>query len=158
VHGVPGKEGDSDGYWYPPGHWPDRKVSGLSLNAHDRQALARIEEALAGADPQLAAKLSSFSRLVDDGEMPERERIRQARRSVMSPADGGRRLRQPGAYRVVYWVAMAVAMCLTLAGVSFALASGHPNSKGACAGWQVGTCAKQAAPSGSKGQLSSLTP
>lgn len=48
----------------------------LSLSAHDRQELEEIEEGLAASDPQLAAMLSTFSRLVDGEAIPAREQIR----------------------------------------------------------------------------------
>lgn len=119
----------------------------MSLNAHDRQALAQIEEELAGADPQLAAELASFARSADGMGMPERERIRGSRRSVIGRAIRLLRLGQSDAYKAVYWIFLATAVSVVLAAISFALVSRHPSSGGACPGWQVGTCAKQVAPS-----------
>lgn len=119
----------------------------MSLNAHERHALARIEEELAGADPRFAATLSAFSRMADGEAMPERERIREARRSVMGPAVCGVRPGQPGSYKLVYWAAVAVAVCLTIAVISFALVSGHTGSSGACTEWQTGVCVRQTQPS-----------
>lgn len=138
-------------------------MSGLSLNAHDRQALAQIEEELGGDDPKFAARLSAFSRLADGEAMPERERIREARRPVMSPALCGLHPGQPGARKLMYWAAVAMAVAVTLAVISFALVSGHSGTKGACTGWQAGACARQAAPSapapsGQKGGAPFLAP
>jgi Protein of unknown function (DUF3040) len=137
-------------------------VSGLSLNAHDRHALAQIEEALADADPKFAAKLSSFARLADAGSMPERERIGEARRPVFGSSICGMRPGQPGAHKLIYLIIVATAVALTVAMISFALVS-HPSGKGGCAGWQTAACAKQAtttapAHSGQQGYLPSLVP
>lgn len=122
-------------------------MSRLSLNAHDRQALARIEEELGGGDPKFAARLSAFSRLADGEAMPERERISEARQPVIGRALCGLRPGRPGARKLMYWAAVAMAISITLAVISFALVSGHSGTKGACTGWQGGACARQAAPS-----------
>ena len=106
----------------------------LSLNAHDRQVLALIEEELAGADPRFAAKLSAFSRLTE-GAMPERERIRgRRRRPVGAPSAGGPSVcgLRPGrqaSYKFVYWIAVAMALSVSLAMIYFALISGHARGK-----------------------------
>jgi hypothetical protein len=120
----------------------------VSLNAHDRHALARIEEELAESDPRFAARLSAFARLADGGAMPERERIRESRQSVArrvlrGPCSPG----CPGARRPMYWIAVAMALAVTLAVISAALVSGNTGAKGACAEWQGLVCTRQAAPS-----------
>ncbi|MGH3282091.1 MAG: DUF3040 domain-containing protein [Trebonia sp.] len=136
----------------------------MSLNAHDRHALAQIEEDLVGGDPKFAAKLSGFSRLADGEEMPESERIRQARRHVVGPALRGLRPGRPGAPRLMYWIAVAMAVALTLAVICFALVLGNTGGKAACTGWQVGACARRSAPSapavpsGHKDRVPSFTP
>lgn len=122
-------------------------VSGLSLNAHDRLALAQIEEELAGADPKFAAELSAFSRLTDGEAMPERERIRQARRHGIGPGFRGPRPGRPAAARLMYWIAVAMAVAITLAVIGFALTLGSMGASGACAGWQEGACARGSTPS-----------
>jgi hypothetical protein len=113
----------------PRGRQPDRKVTALSLNAHDRQALALIEERLAGTDPPFAAKLSAFSRLAE-GAMPERERIRRRRRR---PAAGtsvcGLRPGRRASYKLAYWIAVAMALSVSLAMIYLALTAGHAKSK-----------------------------
>ena len=48
----------------------------MSLSAWEQQALDSIKEGLAGADPELAALLSAFTRLASGEEMPGTERIR----------------------------------------------------------------------------------
>jgi Protein of unknown function (DUF3040) len=48
----------------------------MGLPAHQRKILERIESALRGSDPRLAALFSIFSRLNRDEEMPGIERVR----------------------------------------------------------------------------------
>lgn len=135
----------------------------MSLNAHDRHALAQIEEELAGGDPKFAAKLSAFSRLADGEAMPESERIRQARRRVTVPAFRGLRRGQPGRPRLLlYWIVVALAVAVTLAVIGVSLVFGNTGSKGACTGWQTGACrtahSAPPAPSGHHGHTTPLVP
>lgn len=135
----------------------------MSLNAHDRQALAQIEEELGGGDPKFAARLLAFSRLADGEAMPESEQIPGARRPAIGPALRGLRPGQPGARRLMYWAAVALVVAVTLAVISFALASGQGGTRGVCTGWPAGSCARQAAPSapapsGQKGLAPFLAP
>jgi hypothetical protein len=137
----------------------------VSLNAHDKQALAQIEEALADTDPQFTARLSAFSRLAADEAMPERERIRGDRQHAIGSALCRLRPGQPGARRLMYyWTAVAMAVAITLAVICAALVSGHAGSGGACTERQGLVCVRQAAPSappapsGRKGGAPSLTP
>jgi hypothetical protein len=48
----------------------------MGLPAHQRKILERIESALRGSDPRLAALFSIFSRLNRDEEMPGIEQVR----------------------------------------------------------------------------------
>jgi hypothetical protein len=48
----------------------------MGLPAHQRKILERIESALRGSDPRLAALFSIFSRLNRDEEMPGLEQVR----------------------------------------------------------------------------------
>ena len=91
------------------------------MNAHDRQALARIEETLADADPQFAARMSAFSRLTDDEAVPEREQIRGNVRHAVGLGRWGPRFGQPGARGLAYWIAVALAVAITLAVISAAI-------------------------------------
>lgn len=121
----------------PRGRRPDGKVVVLSLNAHDRQVLALIEEELAGADPRFVAKLSAFSRLAE-GAMPERERIRVRRRPyVEGPSICGLPPGRQASYKVFYLIAVAMALTVSLAMISFALISGHAKGKPRSAGSAV---------------------
>lgn len=114
----------------------------MSLSARDRHLLAQIEEEIAGADPRFAARLSAFARLADGGAMPERERIREPRRLAARPVRGG----------LMRWIAVAMAVAVTLAVISAALVGGRTGGKGACAEWQGLVCTRQAAPSAPAGQ------
>jgi Protein of unknown function (DUF3040) len=134
----------------------------LGLNAHDRQALAQIEEALADADPKFAAQLSSFSRLVDGEPVLERERIRDGRRPAAGQSICGLSPERPRAFRLLYVVAAAMALALTITMIVIVLIS-RTSGKGTCAQWTAGTCVKQAATSPPKKQsqqsdVPSLTP
>jgi hypothetical protein len=55
----------------------------MGLPAHQRKILDRIESALRGSDPRLAALFSIFSRLNRDEEMPGIEQVR-ARAAVFA--------------------------------------------------------------------------
>jgi hypothetical protein len=52
----------------------------MSLSAWEQQALESIKNGLAESDPELAALLSTFSRLASDEEMPHREKARAVSR------------------------------------------------------------------------------
>ncbi|MGH3263981.1 MAG: DUF3040 domain-containing protein [Trebonia sp.] len=119
----------------------------MSLNAHDRHALARIEEELQGADPKFVARLSAFCRLANDEAMPEREQIHGARRPSIGLSLSGPHLGRPRARGLMYAIAIAMAAAITLTVISLALVLGHGGRRGACAQWQAGGCARQATPS-----------
>lgn len=119
----------------------------MTLNAHDRRVLAQIEEAVAGNDPRFAASLSAFDRLADGGVMPERERIRPGTRSADRPGRRRPPFRRPEMNKLMYWIAVAMAVSITLAVIVFVLVNGHSGGKEACAAWQAGICVKQSAPS-----------
>jgi MFS family permease len=55
------------------------EVTVMSLSPKEQQALASMEEGLAGSDPKLASLLATFARLASDEEMPVREKIRASR-------------------------------------------------------------------------------
>ena len=54
-------------------------VTVMSLSPKEQQALASMEDGLAGSDPKLASLLATFARLASDEEMPVREKIRASR-------------------------------------------------------------------------------
>ena len=78
----------------------------ISLSPKEQQALASMEDGLAGSDPKLASLLATFVRLASDEEMPVRENIRAIRhRATRRPhrrrhcraTDADRRDRRPRA-------------------------------------------------------------
>lgn len=124
----------------------------MSLNAHDREALSQIEEALSAADPKLAAKLSGFSRLTDGEAMPERERITGLRRqrAIMRAVRGlcpGR----PGQHGRTYWIPVTVWLVVSLVLFSVALILSHTGAaRAACKEPQPLVCATRAVPEGTQ--------
>lgn len=121
-----------------------RKVSAVSLSAHEQQELDLIEDEIAGSDPALASLLATFARPTADGEPPAQEQIRAGRRPR-----GRRRLPAPGTFRrpgrpimspdivvVLLWLMASIALVVS------ALVISRGGGKG-CAMPAV-TCAGQA--------------
>lgn len=119
----------------------------VSLSARDRQALEEIEEELGGSDPRFAAKLSAFSRLTDDGEMPARERIRAGRRRAAGRAllfpVGGERPRRS----VFMWISVTIWLVISAALLSVALVLSHTAGTASCAQWKGLLCVHRVVPS-----------
>src|SRR5262249_495098 len=61
------------------------EVTVMSISPKEQQALASIEDGLAGSDPKLASLLATFTRLASDEEMPVREKIRATRHRAPPP-------------------------------------------------------------------------
>jgi hypothetical protein len=123
------------------------EVTALSMNAHDRRELALIEEALAGGDPQFAARLAAFARLADDGAIPERERMRERRRrgtgrAIRAPGPG-----RPGTRRPLYWISVAMWVSITLALIATGVILSRQGGTRACAAGQAAVCVRRSAPS-----------
>jgi Protein of unknown function (DUF3040) len=55
----------------------------MSLSAWEQQALDSIKDGLAGSDPELAALLSAFTRLVSGRQMPHSEKTRPGSRRAL---------------------------------------------------------------------------
>jgi Protein of unknown function (DUF3040) len=55
----------------------------MSLSAREQRALDSITDRLVGSDPELAALLTGFTRLVSGEEMPLREGIRAGSRRAI---------------------------------------------------------------------------
>lgn len=62
---------------------PRNQGPAMSLSAWERQALNSIKDGLAGSDPELAALLSTFTRLASGEEMPAREKIPASSRRAL---------------------------------------------------------------------------
>jgi hypothetical protein len=100
----------------------------LSLNSRDRHALDMIEERLAASDTQLAAMLSTFSRLADGEAIPAREQIQADTR------------RAPRPRRLGLQVTMAVWLLISSVVVAAAVVLSHTSGKTTCTAWPVATC------------------
>lgn len=95
----------------------------MSLSTRDSKALDEIDGRLAAADPQLAGKLSVFSRLADGEAMPVRERTTADKR------------RAPARDFLVLWLGISFAL------VVVALVMTHTTGGGtACASWPASGC------------------
>jgi DUF3040 family protein len=104
-------------------------VALMSLNAHDKHALDKIEERLADTDPRFAARLSAFSRLADGSTMPERERIRPGPKRTFGRS--GR----------LAWATVAGWLVISLGLIAVALIASHTD--GGCKQGQAASCASR---------------
>ena len=108
----------------------------MSLSAREQQALDSIKDGLAGSDPTLVARLTIFTRLASDEEMPAREKIQagsrqDVRRSRHEPPHTRRADQRLGLLQAVpllLWLVTTVAL------ITVALASNRGGSQGTCTG------------------------
>jgi heme/copper-type cytochrome/quinol oxidase subunit 3 len=100
----------------------------LSLSSRDRHALDMIEEGLAASDTQLAAMLSTFSRLADGEEIPAREQIQADTQRPRRPRPLGLQ------------VTMAVWLLISSVVIAVAVVLSHTGGKTTCTAWPVATC------------------
>jgi hypothetical protein len=110
----------------------------LPLNAHDKRALDMIEERLAASDTQLAAMLSTFSRLTDGEAIPACEQIqadkqRTADHAVRSVFPGRRP--RPG-----LWIILTMWLITSSVLIAVALVLSHTGGSTACTDWPVAAC------------------
>jgi Protein of unknown function (DUF3040) len=103
----------------------------MGLPASQRRILERIENALRGSDPRLAALFSIFSRLNRDEEMPRVEQVRA--RAAMLMARVGSRLAgisrwfgAPGRARLRTALFFPIALAIVASAVL--VGAGFPNS------------------------------
>jgi hypothetical protein len=99
----------------------------MSLSAREQEALSRIENRLAGSDPELAGRLAMFSRLTSGEAMPAREQMRAGPPNARGPTAVCARLAHAMA---VLWVLIVVGMIATAVSLSSGASSGA--SGGAC--------------------------
>jgi hypothetical protein len=92
----------------------------MGLPVRQRRVLERIESALRGSDPKLAALYAIFARLTRDEEMPRAEQLRHralltfARVRLVLVAIGGRlHIRIVPRQRIVLFFPLAVALAVT---------------------------------------------
>ena len=100
----------------------------MALPASQRRILERIENALRGSDPRLAALFSIFTRLTRDEEMPRVEQVRARIAILMSRigvrlASFGRWFGAPGRARLrtalFFPIALAIVASAVLVGAGF---------------------------------------
>lgn len=110
-------------------------MTALSLSAHDRQVIEAIEGRLAASDPQLAAMMSTFSRLEDGEAVPAREQIRagrQHRPARQRHVGRARRVlsRNPRTLHIAMalWVVVTIALAITIMAVA-SLGTSRPPSR-----------------------------
>ncbi len=99
----------------------------MSLSAREQEALSRIENMLAGSNPELARQLAMFTRLTSGEAMPAREQMRAGTRGARRPTDACVRLSHALA---VLWV--LIAMGTIAAAVSLTSSASRGASLGAC--------------------------
>ena len=110
----------------------------MGLPASQRRILERIESALRGSDPRLAALFSIFTRLNRDEEMPRLEQVR-ARAAIIASWVGyrlakfGRWFGAPARARLrtalFFPVALAIVASAVLVGAGFPSASRCPTTQ-----------------------------
>lgn len=109
----------------------------MSLSAWEQQVLDSIGHELEGSDPELAALLSSFTRLASDEAMPDRERVRAGSRWAawrLRCARWRSRFRRTGGRLGVHWVLWLLTTAILAAAVlvAIALALGADGDHGTC--------------------------
>ena len=125
----------------------------MSISAKEQQALASIEDGLAGTDPKLASLLVTFARLASDEEMPVREKIRATRHRAARRPHRNQSQRRGHARRdarrlclrlgwpqtmLLLWVAVTIAL------VAVALILNRDSRNGPCTESRPLVCAPQA--------------
>jgi hypothetical protein len=126
----------------------------MSLSPREQQTLDSITGRLAGSDPQLAALLTGFTRLVSDEEMPLREGIRAGSRRAIRCSRGTRRhprgddVRRPAGpvpRRLrLQWAALLLSLLTAVAVITVTTALSHGSSQGACTTLWNAACADPA--------------
>ena len=125
----------------------------MSLSPKEQQALASIEDGLAGSDPKLASLLATFARLASGEEMPVREKIRAIRHRAARGPHRNQSQRRGNARRdarrlclrlgwpqtmLLLWLAVTIAL------VAVAMILNRDSSNGQCTeSWPM-VCAQQA--------------
>jgi hypothetical protein len=129
------------------------EVTVMSLSPKEQQALASMEDGLAGSDPKLASLLATFARLASGEEMPVREKIRAIRhRAPRRPhrnqsqrlGTARRDVRRPGLRLGWQQTMLLLWLAVTITLVAVALILNRDSRNGPCTeSWQM-VCAQQA--------------
>ena len=113
----------------------------MSMSAWEQQALDSIKDGLASSDPTLAARLTMFTRLAADEEMPAREKVQVgSQRAIRRRVD--QHLGWQGGMLLLLWLVTTVAL------ITVALASNR-GSQGTCTGSWATFCSGGASAPGS---------
>ena len=118
----------------------------MSLSAWEQQTLDSIKDGLAGSDPQLAALLTTFTRLASGEEMPVREVIpvgspRPRRRPGRRRRAGMRqRSRQMPGYVRLQWIMLIVFLVTSVVLITIALVLSRGGGQGTCTGYWPTIC------------------
>src|SRR5260370_10198293 len=97
------------------------EVTVMSLSPKEQQALASMEDGLAGSDPQLASLLATFARLASGEEMPVREKIRATRHRATRRPHRNQSQRRGNARRLCLRLGWQQTMLLLWLAVTIAL-------------------------------------
>jgi hypothetical protein len=126
----------------------------MSLSAREQRALDSITDRLAGSDPELAALLTGFTRLVSGEEMPLREGIRAgSRRAIRCSRRQWRHPRGDEVHRPagrvprrlgLQWAAVLLSLLTAVTVIAVTMALNHGKSQGPCTTFWTAACAKSA--------------
>jgi len=129
------------------------EVTVMSLSPKEQQALASMEDGLAGSDPKLASLLATFARLASDEEMPVREKNRAIRHRATRRPHRNQSQRRGNARRDVRRLGLRLGwpqtmlllwLAFTIALVAVALILNRDSHNGPCTGSWPMVCAHQA--------------
>jgi hypothetical protein len=124
----------------------------VSLSAHDRHELGALEQELAASDPQLAAMLSTFSRLTAGEAMPGRERIPKPQPPTVTQAAFGLFPHRPAwrgsrgsrrrrlLIRLLRISPLAAWLVISAALLTVAVVLSHSGGNTTCARWLATAC------------------
>ncbi len=113
----------------------------MSLSVWEQQALDSIKEGLTGSDPMLVGRLTIFTRLASDEEMPTREKIQAgSRRPVRQSRPGPPPTRRVDQRLGLPQAALLLWLVTTLALIAVALACSRSGSQGPCTGSWATLC------------------
>jgi Protein of unknown function (DUF3040) len=123
---------------------PATEAPTMSLSAWEQQTLDSIKDGLVGSDPQLAALLTTFTRLASGEEMPAREEIPAgSRRAIPRPRRKPRHRRF--GYPSLQWVMLLLFLVITGAVIAVAVILNHGGGQGTCTGSWPTFCTHSAA-------------
>jgi Protein of unknown function (DUF3040) len=123
----------------------------MSLSAWEQQTLDSIKDGLTGSDPQLAALLTTFTRLASGEAMPAQEEIpvgspRPRPRPGRRRAGTRRRARPAAGYVRLQWFILIGFLVTTAVLITVALVVGRGGGQGTCTGVWPTMCSPHSPP------------